>query len=157
MKYIERFAVAAAVVLGIGTLALGTAQPPRTPEAAARLRPEQIATMPARIQAQLAGPAWITASQQQPAAASVRRLRPEQVMTLPPQIQAQVAGTAVQPAQALAPEDIVALPPQIQEQVRRSLGLAATPPAEGLRPEWIVTLPPQIQDQVRGTPKAATR
>jgi hypothetical protein len=126
MKYIERFTVAAAVVLVIGTFALGNARSSRTPAPTARLRPEQIATMPARIQTQLAGTASITATQPHPAWASVRRLRPEQVMTLPPQIQAQVARTAVQPPHALAPEDIVALPLQIQDQVRRSMGFAAT-------------------------------
>ena len=98
MKSIERFVVAAAVVLLIGTLALGNVRSSRTPAPAARLRPEQIATMPARIQAQLAGTASVTATQPHPATASVRRLRPEQVMTLPARIQAQVAGTAVQPA-----------------------------------------------------------
>ena len=96
MKYIERFTVAVAAVLMIGILALGTARSSRTPAPTARLRPEQIATMPARIQAQLAGTASITATQPHPAPASVRGLRLEQVMTLPPRIQAEVAGTAVQ-------------------------------------------------------------
>ena len=120
MKYIERFAVAAAVVLVIGTLALGTAQPPRTPEAAARLRPEQIATMPARIQAQVAG------STVQPAQA----LTPEDIVALPPQIHEQVRrslGLAATPAvEGLKPEWIVTLPPQIQDQVRGT-PKAATP------------------------------
>ncbi len=157
MKSIERFTVAAAVVLLIGTFVLGTAHFSPTEAPAARLRPEQIATMPVRIQAELAGTVSVTAPQPHAAAASVRRLRPEQVLTLPPRIQAQVAGTVVQPAEGLASQDILALPWQIQNQVRRSVGLVATPAAEGLRPEWISTLPAQLQDQVRGTPGAATR
>ncbi len=55
MKYIERFTVAVAVVLLIGTLALVN-------DRSARLRPEQVATLPARIQAQVVGTASMTAS-----------------------------------------------------------------------------------------------
>src|SRR3712207_3428689 len=55
MKYIERLIVAAAVVLLIGTLALTNDRSARTSAPTARLRPEQVATLPARIQAQVAG------------------------------------------------------------------------------------------------------
>ena len=120
MKYIERFTVAAAVVLLIGTLALVNDRSARPSTPSARLRPEQVATLPARIQAQVAGTAPMTAGRSHAARPSVYRLRPEQVLALPQRIQAQVAGTAVQPARALAPEDIIALPPQIQEQVREA-------------------------------------
>ena len=118
MKYIERFTVAVAVVVLIGTLALVNDRSARPPAPATRLRPEQVATLPARIQAQVAGTAPVTAGGSLAVPSSVRRLRPEQVLALPLRIQEQVAGTAVQPAQALAPEDLLALPPQIHEQVR---------------------------------------
>ncbi len=120
MKYIERFVVAAAVVLLIGTLMLVNDSPSQSPVPAARLRPEQVAALPARIQAQVAGTASMTAGWSHPAPPRAHRLRPEQVVTLPPQIQEEVAGTAVQPIQALAPEHILMLPSRIQEEVREA-------------------------------------
>ncbi len=119
MKYIERFVVAAAVVLLIGTLMLVNDAPSQSSVPAVQLRPEQLATLPARIQAQVAGTAAMPAGRS-PARPSVHRLRPEQVLTLPPQIQNEVAGTAVQLTQALAPEHILMLPPWIQDQVREA-------------------------------------
>ena len=127
MKDIERFVVAAAVLLLTGTLALGNVRSTASPAPAARLRPEQIATMPARIQTQLAGTTSVSATGSHAATASMRWLRPEQVVTLPARIQAQVAGTAIHRTPALAPEDIATLPSQIQDQVRRSIGLTAAP------------------------------
>ena len=121
-------AVVLATVVGIGVWNATRPAAPAAPATASQtLSPQDIATLPWRIQNQVAGTAHEATIAVAPVVLSGHDLRTEYVATLPFRIQNQVAGTV------------------------RGATSRVAPSIHELRPEYVATLPAKIQKQVAGT------